>query len=112
MSTTEIVYKNLSNTNVVSFNEDNVAMDFTSVTRVVCKLYNRQNVLQSTIDSSDSPSLISWSGSEITFNIGSVDLTGVYIAEVIAYDATHPNGQAIAHPRSQDDLLIFEYVAA
>ena len=61
MATREIIYKSTDNDSVVSFYEDNVAMDFSAVTRVVLKLYNRLNTLQTTVDSADSPSLISWS---------------------------------------------------
>lgn len=113
MATTEIVYKNRDNPNVVTFYEDYVAMDFTSTTRVVLKLYNSNRVLQATVDSNSSPSLISWSGSDITFNLNDLVLnSAIYQAQVIVYDSSHPDGQVIAHPRSVDDLLSFEFVNA
>ena len=112
MATTEIVYKTRGNPNVVSFYEDNVAMVFTSVTRVVLKLYNRNLALQHTEDSSNSPVLISWATNVITFNINDLSLSGTYLAEVVIYDSSHPDGQVIAHPQSNDDLLIFKYVEA
>ena len=74
MSTTEIVYKNRDNPNAVSFYEDNVTMDFSAVTRVVLKLYNRNHVLQYTEDSSNSPVLISWATNIITFAINDLSL--------------------------------------
>ncbi len=113
MAITEIVYKNRDNPNVVSFYEDNVAMDFTSVTRVVLKLFNRTLVLQHTEDSANSPILISWATNQITFNINDLALAdGSYQAEVIIYDSSHPGGQVITHPLSQVDRLTFRYVNA
>jgi hypothetical protein len=113
MITTEIVYKNRDNPNVVSFFEDNVAMDFSSVTRTVLKLYNNNLALQLTEDSDNSPSLISWATNEITFNINDLVISnGRYQAEVIIYDSSHPNGQVIAHPKSAVDTLVFEYVTS
>ncbi|MFW0778492.1 MAG: hypothetical protein ACN2B6_12325 [Rickettsiales bacterium] len=113
MATTEIVYKNRDNPNVVAFYVDNVAMDFSAVTRAVLKLYNRNNVLLHTEDSSTSPSLLSWSTNEITFTLNDVVLDkGRYFAQVTVYDSTHPDGQAIAHPQSPNDRLIFEFVHA
>ena len=111
MNTTEIVYKSKDNTNVVAFTEDNVAMDFSAVTRVILRLYNRTLTLVSTVDSNDSPSLISWATNQITFTIGSVSVDdGIYKAEVVIYDSTRPNGQAITHPESNGDKLTFRYV--
>lgn len=111
MATTEIVHKSRDNINIVAFYEDNSAMDFSAVTRVILKLYSRNSVLKHTEDSSSSPVLLSWASNQITFDIGSIDIAvGVYQAEVVIYDASHPNGQVIAHPESQDDLLIFKVV--
>lgn len=111
--TNEVVYKNRDNPNIVAFYEDNVAMDFTSVTRTVLKLYNRNLVLQYTEDSDNSPVLISWATNQITFSINDLVLTnGRYNAEVIIYDPGHPDGQVIAHPRSPVDRLVFEYVTS
>lgn len=113
MITTEIVYKNRDNPNVVAFYEDNAAMDFSSVTRVVLRLYNMTNVLQYTEDSDFSPVLISWATNEITFNINDLVLdNGSYNAQVLIYDSSHPDGQVIAHPQSQVDKLVFRYVTA
>lgn len=113
MSTTEIVYKNRDNPNSVSFYEDNVAMDFSAVTRVVMKLYNRNLLLQHTEDSNSSPVLISWATNIITFAINDLPLAvGRYNAQVIVYDSQHPDGQTIAHPKSHNDRLIFEFVNA
>ena len=113
MATTEIVYKNRDNPNVVSFFEDNSAMDFSSVTRVVLKLYDRYGVAKYTEDSNTSPTLLSWATNQITFTINDISLdAGNYSAEVYIYDSSHPDGQVIAHPESQDDLLIFKLVNA
>ena len=113
MITTEIVYKNRDNPNVVAFFEDNVAMDFSSVTRVVLKLFNVTNVLQYTEDSDNSPVLIAWATNEITFNINDLVLAnGSYNAQVVIYDASHPAGQTIAHPQALTDRLVFRYVTA
>lgn len=113
MNTTETVYLSRDNTNVVAFYEDNVAMDFTGVTRVVLQLYNRNNVLQATADSNSSPTPISWATNEITFSINDVSISpGLYPAKVVIYDSTHPDGQVIAHPSSEDDLLVFRVVNA
>lgn len=113
MATTEIVYKTYDNANVVAFSEDNVAMSFAAVTRVVLKLYSRSEVLQHTEDSNTSPSLLSWASNEITFNLGGISLSvGDYLAQVVIYDSSNPNGKVIAHPQSQDDLLIFKFVTA
>lgn len=113
MATTEIVYKNRDNPNVVAFYEDNVAMDFSAVTRVVLNLYNNNLVLQHTEDSANSPVLMSWATNQITFNINDLPLSvGRYHAEVYVYDSLHPGGQVIAHPRSPNDRLTFEYVNA
>jgi hypothetical protein len=113
MATTEIVYKNRDNPISVNFYEDNVAMDFTAVTRVVLKLYNSAMTLKLTVDSSTSPAPISWATNVITFSINdeSIDY-GAYQAEVIVYDSSHPDGQVIAHPQSNDDLLVIKYVEA
>lgn len=113
MATTEIVYKNRDNPNIVAFYEDNSAMDFSAVTRVVLKLYDRHGVLKHTEDSNTSPSLISWATNQITFNINDISLSeGKYSAQVDIYDSSHPGGQVIAHPQSNDDLLIFQLVNA
>lgn len=113
MNTTEIVYKNRDNPNVVSFSEDNVAMDFSAVTRVVLKMYNRNLALQHTEDSISSPALISWATDKITFNINDIALVdGIYGASVVIYDSAHPNGQAVAHPSSPVDRLYFRFVNA
>lgn len=113
MATVEVVYKNRDNPNIVAFYENNVAMVFTSVTRVVLKLYNRNFVLQATEDSNNSPVLIAWATNLITFNINDLVLAdGDYPAEVIIYDSSHPAGQTIAHPHSPNDRLTFRYVNA
>jgi hypothetical protein len=120
MQTTETVYKNRSNPNVVSFFEDNVAMDFSASTRLTLKLYNRNMVLQATVDTQDSPILLQTATdttvspnttNQIQFDINTLVLDdGLYLAEVIVYDASHTSGQAVAHPQSPDDLLAFKFV--
>jgi len=122
MQTTETVYKSRSNPNVVSFYEDNVAIDLSAATQVVLKLYNQNMVLKATHSSTDSPSLIQVTTNttvspnttnQVQFDINGITIAiGLYLAEVIVYDASHLNGQAIAHPQSPDDLLAFKFVDA
>lgn len=113
INTVELVFKNRDNPNIVSFSEDNVAMDFTNTTRVVLRLYNRNFVLITTVDSASSPSLITFATDKITFNINDLSVAdGVLEAEVVIFDSSHPLGQVIAHPQSQVDKLSFRFVNA
>ena len=120
MQITEYIYKSRSNLSRVGFYEDLVAMDFTAVTRVVCKLYNLDNKLLQTVDSNDSPSLITWTDTTVSphvlnvinFDFGSLSLTGKVYAQVYVYDPSHASGQTLIHPRSDNDLLCFVFVDA
>ena len=111
--TTETVYKNRDNPNQVRFYEDNAAMDFSAVTRVVLDLYNAHNVKLATVDTSDSPILITYTTNVITFNLNSLALSaGRYYAKVVVYDSQHPEGQILAHPDSRDSQLVFRFTYA
>lgn len=121
MQTTLNVYKNRSNPVSALFFEDLVAIDFSGATRTVLKVYTMDGDLASTVDSNDSPSLIATgtntavspnTNNLITFTLNSLSLSGIYYAEVIVYDATHIDGQVIAHPDSPHDLLAFNFVDA
>lgn len=121
MNTTETIYKSRSNDNAVLFFENLVAMDLSAITSITLKLYTIDGDLISTVNSTDSPSLIAQgtdttvspnTNNKITFALNGLDLIGTYYAQVIVYDALHPNGQTIAHPRSPDDQLIFNFVDA
>ena len=120
MQTTLTVYKNRSNPVTALFYEDNVAMNFTSVTRVTCRLYNIDSVLVQTIDTNDSPVLITATDTAqspnvlnaIIFTFNSLSLTGKFYSELIVYEPSRPDGRAIAHPSSPDDLLCFNFLNA
>lgn len=121
MQTTLNIYKNRSNPVSALFYEDLTAIDFSGATRSVLKLYTNDGDLAATVDSNDSPSLIATgpytgvspnTNNLITFTLNSLTLSGLYYAAVIVYDASHPNGQVIAHPESDDDLLSFNFVDA
>lgn len=88
-------------------------MDFSAVTRVVLELYSNKNVLQHTEDSNNSPSLISWSSNNITFNISGLAVAnGSYDSQVTIYDSVNADGQVIAHPDSPIARLVFRFVHA
>lgn len=121
MQTTLNVYKNRSNPASALFFEDLSAIDLSGSTQVVLKLYTNDGDLAATVDSNSSPSLIATgaytgvspnTNNLITFTLNSLTLSGLYYASVIVYDALHPNGQVIAHPESDNDLLSFNFVEA
>ena len=120
MQTTETVYKDSDNINSVLFYEDHVAMDFSAITRIVCSLHTLDGDIAQTIDTNDSPVLMTATDLSqspnvlniINFSFNDLALLGRYYAHVIVYDATHPSGQTIAHPKSPDDLLCFNFVDA
>lgn len=103
----EIVYQGADNPNTVKFYQDNVLMDFSSVTRMVLTFFGAPNV----VDTDISPSDIDWSGGSgvVEFNLNDVGISpGAYSASLKVYDLLHANGQILAHPKGAE--IIFRFV--
>lgn len=108
----ETVYKDRNNAVVVNVFQDFTALSLTAVTRMILYIYDDHDVLQVTVDSADSPVLISWSSNAITFDLRTVSLLGRYYAKVVAIDSQHPQGQTLIHPKApvSRGRLAFDFV--
>lgn len=84
------VYKLTDDSTVVGVGGFSLA----GVTRVTCTLYPSEVV----VDSDAQAGLITWTDTEITFNLNDLDVNGVQQAKVRVIDPNHPNGQTLSHP--------------
>jgi len=104
---TEIVYKNRDNPNSVLVKQNNVALDFSTITRMVLSFGGNNAIADSDVNSD----FINWfDNGVVEFNIGGLDITTAapLSATLIAYDPSHSDGQVITHFESNE--LNFRFV--
>ena len=101
----EVIYKDRSNPNTVTFYQDSVAIPFAGVTRMTCAFAGSAVIADSAVD----PGLFDWSAGSgvVEFNFTTLALPpGTYKATLVAYDALHPAGQVLVHMRTNELIFI------
>lgn len=119
MQTTLQVYKGADNPVSAVFYVDLRPLVMQQVNRVVLKLYTLDGDLAATFDTDINSSVMEVGENtnvspatynKINFNLNDSELSGMYNATIIIYDPLHTDGQVIAHPNSQYDLLSFIFL--
>ena len=108
MAITERIYKARDNKAEILVAFDDSATPLQGVTRITCELQPAGVTVDSDIDAA----AITWQATgEVVFDFGAVDATGLQRATLVAYDPSHVDGQAIAHPQAPgEQTLIFRFL--
>tara|TARA_R110002167_G_scaffold161416_1_gene357616 strand:- start:57 stop:377 length:321 start_codon:yes stop_codon:yes gene_type:complete len=104
----EVVHKGFDNPNKITIEEDGAAIDFSAVTRMVLSFEGSTVAADTSIDSA----LIDWSQGNgvVEFSINDLALCGHHAATLIAFDASHVDGQVLVH--MDDRALVFSFMDA
>jgi len=104
--TVEIVYNDRDNENIVTFSDQNGAIDFTGYTRMLVR-FDGSSV---EADTDVTASLITGDSSgNVTFDFGALGVdAGEYPCSFIVFDGSHPNGQVLVH--ADENSLSFKFI--
>lgn len=104
MSTILNVFPGRNRPSRITLYQDGAAIPFTAVTRMLVQF--RESVIEA--DSAVDPTLIDWSTGNgiVIFNFGFLGLDeGAYTATLIVFDPSHPDGQPLIHPETNEELV-------
>lgn len=105
--TIESVFQSHDNPSVVTVSSTDSATPLLGVTRITCELVSAAIL----IDSDTLPLAITWTDTQIIFDIGDQEATGTQKAVIVAYDPAHTDGQVIAHPNGPTATHVsFKYI--